>query len=168
MADFMIQQGMQSAMQQVQQSGQVQGQSPTDTPGKSQGLSQDTPNTLVDNVERFQNAMKAQNESPNVDTMHHNAQQQADAVHISSPAQAVDGTPPIKKVAGDNVLDALQRDMSNARTGIEESLQSMQGSTGDMLRLQYQMAQVTMTQSLVGQVGSKTGQGVQQLLKGQG
>jgi hypothetical protein len=38
---------------------------------------------------------------------------------------------------------------------------------GDLLRMQFQAAQLTMTQTMVGQVGQKTSQGTQQLLKGQ-
>lgn len=56
-------------------------------------------------------------------------------------------------------LRAMQGDLQNATTNM--------GEVGDLLRTQFQVAQLTMTQTMVGQVGSKTSQGTQQLLKGQ-
>ncbi len=76
-------------------------------------------------------------------------------------------TPPVQKTAGDNVLDAMHKEFKDNRTAFEQSINSMEGSTGDLMRLQYQIAQVTMSQTMIGQVGSKASQGTQQLLKGQ-
>ena len=79
------------------------------------------------------------------------------------PPDAVEGT------QGPGMLDNLDKisaDMRSMQTGLESATGAM-GEVGDLLRTQFQVAQLTMTQTMIGQVGQKTSQGTQQLLKGQ-
>ncbi|MFI3271127.1 MAG: hypothetical protein R3Y11_03345 [Pseudomonadota bacterium] len=109
---------------------------------------------------RFNEAMQTAQEQSNQNI---NAPQ-----HVHNEAEvAMQRTPPVQKTAGDTVLDAMHKEFKESRTAFEHSVNSMEGSTGDLMRLQYQIAQVTMSQTMIGQVGSKVSQGTQQLLKGQ-
>lgn len=63
-------------------------------------------------------------------------------------------------------LDKLSADMRAMQSDLQNAVGEM-GEMGDLLRTQFQVAQLTMTQTMVGQVGQKTSQGTQQLLKGQ-
>ena len=68
-----------------------------------------------------------------------------------------------------SVLESLDKMSANMR-GMQDNLQNAtthMGEIGDLLQTQFQVAQLTMTQTMVGQVGSKSSQGAQQLLKGQ-
>ncbi len=106
--------------------------------------------------EHFNNAMNV---------AHDNVAHEVNAI---SEVQAQNPHTPTLKTPGDSILDSMQREMTDKSQALEKSINSVQGSSGDMLRLQYEVAQLTMTQTVVGQVGSKTSQGLQQLLKGQG
>ena len=71
--------------------------------------------------------------------------------------------------AGNNVLEGIDKmsaDMRAAQSGIMDATSGM-GEMGALLRTQFEVAQLTTTQTMVGQVGQKTSQGTQQLLKGQ-
>jgi hypothetical protein len=63
-------------------------------------------------------------------------------------------------------IDKMSADMRAMQGDLQNATSSM-GEVGDLLRMQFQAAQLTMTQTMVGQVGQKTSQGTQQLLKGQ-
>lgn len=63
-------------------------------------------------------------------------------------------------------LDKLSADLQTAKNTIIEGTRNM-GEVGDLLRMQFEVANLTTTQTMVGQVGQKTSQGTQQLLKGQ-
>lgn len=63
-------------------------------------------------------------------------------------------------------LDKMSADMRAMQSDLQNAVSNM-GEMGDLLRTQFQMASLTMTQTMVGQVGQKTSQGTQQLLKGQ-
>jgi hypothetical protein len=63
-------------------------------------------------------------------------------------------------------LDKMSADMRAAQQNIVESTSGM-GDMGNLIRTQFEVAQLTTTQTMVGQVGQKTSQGTQQLLKGQ-
>jgi len=70
---------------------------------------------------------------------------------------------------GNNVLEGLDKmssDMRAAQKNIVDSTKGM-GDMGDLIRTQFEVAQLTTTQTMVGQVGQKSSQGIQQLLKGQ-
>ncbi len=66
-----------------------------------------------------------------------------------------------------NKIDQMSTDMRTQQEGLFNSANAIEGSMGDLLKTQFQVAQLTMSQTMVGQVGSKTSQGTQQLLKGQ-
>ena len=63
-------------------------------------------------------------------------------------------------------IDKMSADMRAAQANILQSTSGM-GEMGDLIRTQFEVAQLTTTQTMVGQVGQKTSQGTQQLLKGQ-
>lgn len=77
------------------------------------------------------------------------------------------GTGNVTKTPGDTILDNLSHQMSETRTVVEGQLNAISGEMGELMRLQYDIARVTMDQTMIGQVGSKGSQGIQQLLKGQ-
>lgn len=63
-------------------------------------------------------------------------------------------------------IDGLSHDASRMHTEVMTSLGNA-GEMGEMFRLQFQVANLTTTQTIVGQTGQKGSQGVQTLLKGQ-
>lgn len=89
--------------------------------------------------------------------------QPVDAPMPVEPQGAVNGA------EGSGMLENLDKVSENIRSmqdGLHNATGAM-GEVGDLLRTQFQVAQLTMTQTMVGQVGQKTSQGAQQLLKGQ-
>lgn len=65
-----------------------------------------------------------------------------------------------------NNLDQMSSSLRETQQGIIENTRGL-GDMGDLIRTQFEVAQLTTTQTMVGQVGQKTSQGTQQLLKGQ-
>ncbi len=63
-------------------------------------------------------------------------------------------------------LDSMSESMRAAQKSIVDSASGL-GEMGHLIRTQFEVAQLTTTQTLVGQAGQKTSQGAQQLLKGQ-
>ncbi len=82
---------------------------------------------------------------------------------LQSPVQAT------KPSLGDRILQGLensQNNIQNARDKISTEVQG-DGSISKMYELQLQVSQLATSQHIMGQVGSKTSQGIQTLLKGQ-
>jgi hypothetical protein len=71
--------------------------------------------------------------------------------------------------AGDPVLEGMDKLSADMRAMQDKLVQSTSGmgEMGDLIRVQFEVARLTTTQTMVGQVGQKTSQGTQQLLKGQ-
>ncbi len=63
-------------------------------------------------------------------------------------------------------LDSSQNSMQDARNQITSRLQG-DSEINKMYELQLQIGQLSTNQQVLGQVGSKTSQGIQTLLKGQ-
>jgi hypothetical protein len=63
-------------------------------------------------------------------------------------------------------LDKVSADFQSMRTDMLQNASHM-GEVGNLIRAQFQVANITMTQTMMGQAGQKSSQGVQQLLKGQ-
>lgn len=63
-------------------------------------------------------------------------------------------------------IDTISATSTKMHADVVQSL-SNSGEMGDMFRLQFQVANLTTTQTIVGQTGQKGSQGVQTLLKGQ-
>lgn len=63
-------------------------------------------------------------------------------------------------------LDAFSEDTARLRASVESTVGRV-GEMGDLFRLQFEVATMTTTQTMVGQTGQKGSQGVQTLLKGQ-
>lgn len=80
-----------------------------------------------------------------------------------TPPQAPDQLQGSSPLAG---LDKLSADMRATKTNIVQGADGL-GDMGNLLRLQFEVANLTTTQTMVGQVGQKSSQGTQQLLKGQ-
>ncbi len=81
----------------------------------------------------------------------------------AAPPQGPDQVQPSGTLEG---LDKLSADMKTAKDNILQTTSGM-GDMGDLLRMQFEVANLTTTQTMVGQVGQKSSQGTQQLLKGQ-
>lgn len=131
----------------ISQAGQVAGQTgaaPAAGPGTAK----------AEDVSRFQEGLRPEAGAPPMD---------AQAGQGVSGVQAPDQAQRPNVVEG---LDQLSSDLKAARTGIIEGAEHM-GEIGALLRTQFEVAQLTTTQTMVGQVGQKTSQGTQQLLKGQ-
>jgi hypothetical protein len=79
--------------------------------------------------------------------------------------QAADGTGTQPGKTMENI-DKLSSDLRAARESVIGGTEGL-GDMGQLLRLQFEVANLTTTQTMVGQVGQKTSQGTQQLLKGQ-
>ncbi len=79
--------------------------------------------------------------------------------------QAVQG----ESSLGDRILQGLENMQNDVKTTRESVTTQLQGDDkiNQMLGLQLQVSQLTANQQILGQVGSKTNQGVQTLLKGQ-
>ncbi len=74
-----------------------------------------------------------------------------------------------KPSLGDRILQGLessQNNIQNARDKISTEIQG-DGSISKMYELQLQVSQLATSQHIMGQVGSKSSQGIQTLLKGQ-
>lgn len=70
---------------------------------------------------------------------------------------------------GDRILSGLEgmsNDMQATRQKFVQDV-SGNGKVGEMYKLQLDVAQMTTNQTIIGQAGSKTSQGIQTLLKGQ-
>jgi hypothetical protein len=98
---------------------------------------------------------------------------QSDATRFAEAVQGVDPGAQAGQTPGAdtgvNVLEGLDKmsaDMRAAQQSMLESTSGM-GAMGDLIRTQFEVAQLTTAQTMVGQVGQKTSQGTQQLLKGQ-
>jgi hypothetical protein len=78
--------------------------------------------------------------------------------------QAAQGVQKGDMLTGLDDLSSNVRDMQSNMQGVADALG---GDMGNLLRTQFQVAHLTMTQTMIGQVGQKTSQGTQQLLKGQ-
>lgn len=89
-----------------------------------------------------------------------------EALNPAAEVPAPPGAVPVGENAPLEGLDKLSADLRTARNSIVEGTQNM-GEVGDLLRMQFEVANLTTTQTMVGQVGQKTSQGTQQLLKGQ-
>lgn len=73
------------------------------------------------------------------------------------------------QATGSRILDNLDRMSSDFMKLKNDVLSSAEkhGEMGDIIRLQMKVAEVTTTQTLVGKSGEKSGQGVNQLVRGQ-
>jgi hypothetical protein len=80
------------------------------------------------------------------------------------PPADIQGAQQNDMLTGLDDLSANVRDMQQNMQGVADALG---GDMGNLLRTQFQVAHLTMTQTMIGQVGQKTSQGTQQLLKGQ-
>ncbi len=81
----------------------------------------------------------------------------------ATPPQGTEQTRPSEALEG---LDKLSADLKTAQDNVIRTTSDM-GDMGDLLRMQFEVANLTTTQTMVGQVGQKSSQGTQQLLKGQ-
>ena len=72
------------------------------------------------------------------------------------------------KTPGDSILDSLDR-ISAEHNVLKEQFISAAGNgeMGYMVNLQLDIARITTTQTLLGKVGEKAGQGINQLVRGQ-
>ncbi len=70
---------------------------------------------------------------------------------------------------GDRILQGLESIQNDAKVARDSVTTQIQGDSrvNQMLDLQLQVSQLTANQQILGQVGSKTNQGMQTLLKGQ-
>jgi hypothetical protein len=64
-------------------------------------------------------------------------------------------------------LDQLSADMRSIKADVEASMANVKGDMGELIGLQFKTMQITTAMTVMGQGGQKTGQGIQQLLKGQ-
>ncbi len=74
-----------------------------------------------------------------------------------------------KPSLGDRILQGLentQNEIQTAKNNVAADLQK-DGNINEMYKLQLQVSHLATNQHVVGQVGSKTSQGIQTLLKGQ-
>ncbi len=78
---------------------------------------------------------------------------------------AVEGEPSL----GDRILQGIEGAQKDLQAGREQLMSDLQGDgqISKMYELQLQVGQMATSQQVMGQVGSKTSQGVQTLLKGQ-
>jgi hypothetical protein len=112
----------------------------------------------ADDVARFQDSMHQPPQQ--------NPQQLPDAGQSFQPAQAAQTDAP---GASNKVLDGLDKvssDIRSMRTDMIADSGNL-GDMGELIRVQFQVANLTMTQTMMGQAGQKSSQGMQQLLKGQ-
>jgi hypothetical protein len=64
-------------------------------------------------------------------------------------------------------IDQLSADMRAMKADVETSMANVKGDMGELIGLQFKTMQITTAMTVMGQGGQKTGQGIQQLLKGQ-
>lgn len=112
----------------------------------------------ADDVARFQDSLHQPQQQ--------NPQQFPDVGQAFQPAQAAQ-----TDAAGtsNKVLDGLDKVSSDIRAMRTDMLadSGKLGDMGELIRVQFQVANLTMTQTMMGQAGQKSSQGMQQLLKGQ-
>ncbi len=85
------------------------------------------------------------------------------------PEQDLLQSPLQKPSLGDRILQGLENSQSNIQAARDKVATEVQGdsSISKMYELQLQVSQLATNQQIIGQVGSKTSQGIQTLLKGQ-
>ena len=81
----------------------------------------------------------------------------------TTPQHGVEGTQPGGLM---QEMDKISVDLQSTRDGLLKNADGL-GDMGNLIRLQFEVANLTTTQTMVGQVGQKSSQGTQQLLKGQ-
>jgi hypothetical protein len=64
-------------------------------------------------------------------------------------------------------LDRLSSDLRTMKADVETSVATVKGDMGELIGLQFKVMQITTAMTVMGQGGQKTGQGIQQLIKGQ-
>ncbi len=74
-----------------------------------------------------------------------------------------------KQSLGDRILQGLENTQNDIQTAKDKMATDLQGDNtiNKMYELQLQVSQLATSQHVIGQVGSKTSQGIQTLLKGQ-
>lgn len=87
--------------------------------------------------------------------------------HAGSPAQGMQNHAAEEGTSFMRGVDDLSANLRSMQSNLEQSVGGAGGEVGELLKTQFEVARLTMTQTMVGQVGQKTSQGTQQLLKGQ-
>ena len=64
-------------------------------------------------------------------------------------------------------MDRLSADMRSLKVDLDHGLANVKGEMGELISLQFKAMQITTSMTVMGQGGQKTGQGIQQLIKGQ-
>jgi hypothetical protein len=64
-------------------------------------------------------------------------------------------------------MDRLSADMRSLKVDLDHGLANAKGEMGELISLQFKAMQITTSMTVMGQGGQKTGQGIQQLIKGQ-
>lgn len=85
----------------------------------------------------------------------------------SAPVQGAESPLPDGESSLIKGVDDMSANMRTMQNDLQNLVNNTGGEVGDLLKTQFQVAQLTMAQTMVGQVGQKTSQGTQQLLKGQ-
>ncbi len=106
-------------------------------------------------ISRFQDAMK---------TSHYPQIQEVSSQTMQAVIQAEQAV----KTPGSSILDTLDRISADHKAMQESFLAAAdEGEMGRMVNLQMDVARITIAQTLLGKVGEKAGQGINQLVRGQ-
>jgi hypothetical protein len=139
----------------IGQTGAAQPASSTGTAGAGVAPAED--------VTRFNSAMDQSGQNMS------QASKQSPEGFREDAASRIHGAKPAETTGPSSTLDSLDKvsaDFKSLRTDMLQNASHM-GEVGDLIRAQFQVANITMTQTMMGQAGQKSSQGVQQLLKGQ-
>lgn len=119
---------------------------------------------------RFDDAMQTDQTKNTGQTNQVEQAQNATQVDSTQQVTATSGASGVQpQTGGSRILDNLDR-MSADFRALKDSVHETAGKGGEMgeiIRLQMQVAEVTTTQTMVGKGGEKTGQGINQLVRGQ-
>jgi hypothetical protein len=123
--------------------GQAGGAQPAAGPGQAK----------TEDVTRFNDSMQSQQQTPQAG-QGFRPEQVGQADKAGSPGKVMDG------------LDKMSADLREMRLDTIADTEKL-GDMGNLIRAQFKVANLTMTQTMMGQAGQKSSQGMQQLLKGQ-
>lgn len=122
-------------------------------------------------ISRFQDVVKQDSvqEASAPSQLHAEESLQAEQVEAVNASEHSVTVTDVEATQGNRILDNLDKmssEFKDIKTSIDKSAEN-HGEMGDIIRLQMQVAEVTTNQTLVGKTGEKSGQGVNQLVRGQ-
>ncbi|WP_290922190.1 hypothetical protein [Halodesulfovibrio sp.] len=122
-------------------------------------------------ISRFQDVMKQDSvqEASAPSQLHAEESLQAEQIESINTAEHAVAVTDAEATQGNKILDNLDKmscEFKDLKASIDKSAEN-HGEMGDIIRLQMQVAEVTTNQTLVGKTGEKSGQGVNQLVRGQ-